>query len=315
MKIAITGGAGFIGSHLAKQLAAQGHDILILDLNAENPIDVTNEAAMMDALKGVDVIYNLAAEHRDDVRPIQRYYDVNVGGADILTKAARAHGIQKIIFTSSVAVYGLNAGESRETDTPAPFNDYGHSKYQAEDVFNTWAAEDESRSLVTIRLVATFGAGNRGNIYTLMNQIASGRFVMVGNGRNHKSVAYVENVAAFLTHIVSMGKGSHLYNYADKPDLNMRDMVRDIRTALGYKGLGLRIPYIVGFIGGWGLDILAHITGRQFPISAVRVQKFCANTVINADKAHSIFTARYSLQDGLKNMIEADFLSDKAKAA
>ncbi len=308
MKIAITGGAGFIGSRLAAGLTAAGHDVIVLDIAAENPINVTDEAAVMAALKGVDVIYNLAAEHRDDISPVSRYYDVNVGGAKMLVKAAIAHDIKTIIFTSSVAVYGLDAGESQENHLPAPFNDYGASKLEAEQVFNAWAAEDAARALVTLRLVATFGPGNRGNIYTLMEQIARGRFVMVGAGRNYKSVAYVDNVTAFLQHCLTLGAGVHLYNYADKPDLNMRAMVRYIRKALGRNGLGPRIPYIIGLLGGGCFDILAQLTGKRFPISKVRVEKFCANTVVNADKAHMTdFTAPVTLQDGLDRMIKAEF--------
>jgi nucleoside-diphosphate-sugar epimerase len=317
MKIAITGGAGFIGARLAAQLAAQGHEIVVIDINAPKPMDVTDEAAMMGtALKGVDIIYNLAAEHRDDVRPQQRYYDVNVTGAKILVKAAKQHNIKTIIFTSTVAVYGLNAGESLETDTPAPFNDYGHSKLEAEEVFNNWANEDSTRTLVTMRLVATFGPGNRGNIYNLMNQIAANRFVMVGNGDNHKSVAYVENIVAFLQHCLTFPSGKHLYNYADKPDLNMRDMVAEIRRALGYHGMGPRVPYALGLAGGVGLDAVAKVTGRTFPISAVRVRKFCADTIVNAKKAHeSGFKAPYALQDGVQEMIRAEFMESKNKAA
>lgn len=308
MKIAITGGSGFIGSRLSALLKAEGHELVVLDLAADHPVDVTDEAAVMEALTGVDAIYNLAAEHRDDVSPVARYYDVNVGGAKVLAKAAAAHNIKTIIFTSSVAVYGLDAGESTERDTPAPFNDYGSSKLQAEDVFNAWAVGDTDRSLVTLRLVATFGQGNRGNIYTLMDQIARGRFVMVGAGRNYKSVAYVDNVAAFLQHCLGRGAGAHLYNYADKPDLNMREMVRDIRAALGRSGLGPRLPYVIGLTGGVCFDVLAKLTGKNFPISRVRVEKFCANTVVNADKAHaSGFTAPASLQAGLERMMKAEF--------
>jgi len=315
MKIAITGGAGFIGSKLAEMLAAAGHELIIIDLKRSEQfpevshiINVTDEAALTKALKGVDVIYNLAAEHRDDVRPIQKYYDVNVGGAKALVAAAKANNIKTIIFTSTVAVYGLDAGESRESDTPAPFNDYGKSKLQAEEVFNAWQTKTPDSTLVAMRLVATFGPGNRGNVYTLMNQIERGKFVMVGNGRNKKSVAYLDNVAGFLQHCLSLKQGAHLYNYADKPDLNMRDMVRDIRAALGLDGLGPRVPYIIGLSGGMTFDVAAKLTGKTFPISAIRVKKFCANTVVNADKlAQTGYKAPHTLSEGIKIMMEHEF--------
>ncbi|MGB0719425.1 MAG: NAD-dependent epimerase/dehydratase family protein, partial [Bdellovibrionales bacterium] len=114
MKIAITGGAGFIGTQLAGILKAQGHDVALLDLKPSDTypedshiVDVCDRDALIRASEGVDAIYHLAAEHRDDVSPVQRYYDVNVGGGENVVAAARENGIKTIIFTSSVAVYPL----------------------------------------------------------------------------------------------------------------------------------------------------------------------------------------------------------------
>ncbi len=316
MKIGITGGSGFIGSRLVPQLKAAGHEVIVLDRNASPAVDITKAAAVRDALKGADAVYHLAAEHRDDVRPKRRYYEVNVGGAEALVEAAEAHRIQTILFTSTVAVYGLNADEVLEADAAAPFNDYSRSKWQAEEILNAWAAADAARQLVTLRLAATFGPGNRGNVYNLMDQIARGRFLMVGSGENRKSIAYVENVAAFLAHCLRLGTGRHLYNYADKPDFSMRDMVRWIRGALDLGKPALSVPYPIALAGGWGLDLLAGMAGKSLSMSAVRVRKFCADTVVNADKAHALsgFAAPYSLQEGLRAMLEAEF-SAKLQAA
>jgi nucleoside-diphosphate-sugar epimerase len=327
MRIAITGGAGFIGTQLAALLKAQGHEPVLIDIKPSEHFpehsviaDVTDKDAIHSVLKGVDAIYHLAAEHRDDVSPVQKYYDVNVEGGKNLLEAARAHNINKIIFTSSVAVYPLEPANPRtgsvETDTPAPFNDYGRSKLQSEKTFEDWAVEDPGRTLVTVRLVATFGPGNRGNIYTLINQIASGKFMMIGGGDNRKSIAYIGNVAAFLAHNLNAPQGAHLYNYADKPDLRANEMVTAIRGALGLNGCGPRIPYAIGLAGGYAFDLAAKLTGRTFPISTIRVRKFCANTIVNADKLKETgFVAPYSLHTGLTEMIESEFAARKRKKA
>jgi len=319
MKIAITGGAGFIGTALARLLKNDGHELVLIDLVPskafpENSVicDITNQKDLIGAMTGVEAIYHLAAEHRDDVSPISRYYDINVEGGKNVIAAAEANNINMIIFSSSVAVYPLVPADpengSSETHKPAPFNDYGQSKLDSEKTFEAWTASDKNRKLVIIRLVATFGPGNRGNIFTLINQIAQGKFMMIGRGENCKSIAYVGNVAAFLQHALTLQAGSHLYNYADKPDLNMRDFVGTIREALGRHGLGVKIPYALGLAGGFTFDIAAKITGRKFPISVIRIKKFCADTIVNADKIQETgFSASHSLSDGLREMIDVEF--------
>ena len=315
LTIAITGGAGFIGTALTRALITAGHVVRILDIKPSQAfpahsriVDVRDRAAMIGALEGVDVIYHLAAEHRDDVTPTSLYYDVNVGGAENVVAAAKVHGIGQIIFTSSVALYGLGKGASREDDAPDPFNDYGASKWQSEQVFNAWAEQDAGRSLITARLVATFGPGNRGNIYNLMAQIAGGRFMMVGRGTNRKSIAYVENVVAFLQHCLSM-RGRHVYNYADSPDLTMQEMVTLVRSAMDLPPPRLRLPYALGLAGGYVFDTAAALTGKKFPVSAVRIRKFCADTMVNAEAARATgFTAPYTLEQGLRQMMDAEFI-------
>ncbi len=160
-----------------------------------------------------DVIINLAAEYRDDVTPKSLYYDVNVKGAESVSRVAEEKGIIKIIFTSSVAVYGFAPIGTDETGALNPFNEYGRTKMLAEEVYKKWQAkEPDKRTLVIIKPTVVFGEGNRGNVYNLLKQIASRRLVMVGNGKNVKSMAYVENVAAFIEYILNFGPGVHIYN-------------------------------------------------------------------------------------------------------
>ena len=111
-KVAIIGCAGFVGSRL-KALLDNGNiisNVYDIDLNIElgNMIycDV-EDAISLNQVAGMDTIVNLAAVHRDDVRPLSRYDDVNVQGAVNVCNAARKHEIKKIIFTSSVAIYGF----------------------------------------------------------------------------------------------------------------------------------------------------------------------------------------------------------------
>lgn len=311
MNILIIGGSGFIGSRLVSDLQTTGHNITIFDKNpslVHQSIvrlgDVRDQGALNTVMSGMDLVYNLAAEHRDDVTPTSLYYDVNVQGAINIVTAADLNGVKKIIFTSSVAVYGLNKLNPDEQSPTVPFNNYGKSKLEAETVFTEWLEKVEGRSLTILRPVVVFGEGNRGNVFNLIKQIQSNKFMMVGLGDNRKSMAYVGNIADFLVKAMGLGHGKHLFNFATKPDLTVRDLIEFIRAELGISARMPKLPYAVGLFGGFTFDLLSKITGKKFSISSIRIRKFCANTTVSTSALeNSGFKSPYTLQEGLQRMI------------
>ncbi|WGL95352.1 NAD-dependent epimerase/dehydratase family protein [Arsenophonus nasoniae] len=313
--LTILGGSGFIGTRLANQLASQHIDFKIIDIKKSqlHPDkwlfgDVTKAETLLEPLKDASIIINLAAQHQDNVHPTSLYYDVNVDGAKNVCQVAEQLNIKQIIFTSSVAVYGFVAQETGEDGKFQPFNDYGKSKLAAEQVYDGWQAKDSQRTLVTIRPTVVFGEGNRGNVYNLFRQIAAGRFLMIGSGNNQKSMAYVENVAAFLYFVTQLKAGRHIFNYVDKPDFTMNQLTAIICLALQKQKSDLRIPYSLGLLAGYGFDLLAKIMGKNFPISSIRVKKFCARTQFKSNTiAETGFEAPVTLAKGIENTVQFEF--------
>lgn len=350
MNITIIGGSGFVGTRLTKRLLAAGHTVKIADKrksvtypelwvrcdirNAgsetkEFPESLTDKASapgkaeeaakampmqsLLDVLKGSDVVINLAAEHRDDVTPKSLYDDVNVLGSENVCNACTELGIKKIIFTSSVAVYGFAPIGTDETGEINYFNDYGRTKYLAEGKYREWLQKDANNAAVIIRSTVIFGEQNRGNVYNLLNQIASGRFPMVGKGTNRKSMNYVENVVAFIEYELSHDTvgGEYLYNYCDEPAYDMNNLVLDVYKFLGKpKSKLFHFPYWLAYCGGLCFDLLAFITRKKFAISSIRVKKFCQNTYFVASNIKKIgFVAPVKLEEGLKSTIEYEFVN------
>ncbi|HTL52321.1 MAG TPA: NAD(P)-dependent oxidoreductase [Planctomycetota bacterium] len=316
LRILLIGGSGFIGTRLTRRLVAAGHTVRIADLVPSPSFpqlwqhcDVTNPAGLRAVLPDIDLVYYLAAVHGDQVHPISRYYEVNVQGAENCCAAATAFNIQRIVFTSSVAVYGPSPRELDETAQPAPASEYGRTKLLAEDVFRAWQSNDPARSLTIVRPTTVFGEGNRGNLYNLFRSIATGRFLFVGSGRNIKSIAYIENVAAFLEFTAGLAPQSALFNYADKPDFTMEALVRTVRQALGRPPVvGLRIPYAVAYAGGRICDIAAWLTGRQGTITTQRIRKFTETTHYAAERARAAgFQPEVTLEEGLQRTLAAEF--------
>jgi nucleoside-diphosphate-sugar epimerase len=274
--------------------------------------DVRFTEKLLGAIPEKSIIVNLAAEHRDDVRPLSLYDDVNVGGAKNLCEVASKKNVRTIVFTSSVAVYGFAPIGTDESGEIVPFNDYGRTKYEAEQVFKAWQAEaPEERTLVIIRPTVVFGEQNRGNVYNLLRQIASGKFVMIGSGKNRKSMAYVENVAAFIEYSMSFKPGVHIYNYIDKPDFTMNSLVANVNRILGRsEKIGFRLPFAVGYLIGKGFDLVAAMTGKRFAISSIRVKKFCANSVYNTAIDKTGFVRPVPLEQAIAQTVQHEFIEN-----
>jgi nucleoside-diphosphate-sugar epimerase len=275
-------------------------------------LDIEDYKSLL-SIKGNDVIINLAALHHDNVLPVSRYDDVNVQGSINICNAARKYGIKKIIFTSSVAVYGFSTANADESGAHNYFNDYGRTKHLAEKVFIDWQKENLDRTIIIIRPTVVFGEGNRGNVYNLLKQIASGKFFMIGNGKNKKSMAYVENVAAFLEYSLSFNPGIHIYNYIDKPDLDMNTLVSKVRNILFTKNnIGIRLPASLGVAIGYLADIIAKISGKNFPISSIRIKKFLGTTQFRSSIGKTNFVPPVSLEEGLERTLRYEFIEDNS---
>lgn len=362
MQITIIGGSGFVGTRLTKRLLESGHTVKIADKRKsvtypelwlrcdvrnsgnetrEFPASLTDEAmapgadkiakesqpmhSLLEVLKGSDVVINLSAEHRDDVTPKSLYDEVNVQGSENVCKACTELGIHRIIFTSSVAVYGFAPVGTDESGEIKYFNDYGRTKFLAEEKYREWLKADSSNSVTIIRPTVIFGEQNRGNVYNLLRQIAGGKFPMVGKGTNRKSMNYVENVAAFIQFCVEneeklpcfendfdgtkAGK-QHLFNYCDEPAYDMNHLVLDCYKALGKPKTKLfHFPYALAYFGGLCFDLLAIILHKKFAINSIRVKKFCQNTWFKSSRVpQTEFSAPVSLEEGLRHTIDYEFV-------
>ncbi len=139
--VCVIGGSGFVGTRLICRLEQAGnYQITNLDKVSSRRYpgltrlaDVRSVQSLASIPDGAAIV-NLAAEHRDDVRPVSLYHDVNAQGAANICEAARHRGCTTIVFTSSVAVYGFADIGTDEAGPIAPFNEYGKTKYEAEQI-------------------------------------------------------------------------------------------------------------------------------------------------------------------------------------
>ena len=315
-KITIIGGSGFVGTNLCRQLAAKQRNFEIIDLKMSNQFpekckigDVRDIESLRRSITG-DVVVNLAAVHRDDVRDKSEYQRTNVDGAENVALVCSEKGIKKIIFTSTVAVYGFAEPGTDETGQINPFNEYGRTKFEAEEKLRSCYKNGEN-SLIIVRPTVIFGEGNRGNVFNLLNQIASGKFLMVGKGKNKKSMAYIGNIIAFLETCIATDRKYGVYNYVDTPDLTMNELVTQVRAKLkGKEGVGPRLPYWLGLLLGYAADLVAKLSGNNLPVSSIRVRKFASSTEFKTNKASlDDFRAPFKLSLGVERTLQSEFIN------
>ncbi|MEM1184518.1 MAG: NAD(P)-dependent oxidoreductase [Planctomycetota bacterium] len=325
MDILITGGSGFIGGYFHRELTLQGHRVVNLDLvEPSGPVaesayvkgDVRDPEAMRKALthfgQRVDHVVHLAAAHHDFGIDHDTYYDVNQNGAKVICDAMDETGVTELTFYSTVAIYG-DAAEPVTEDSPKKFfNPYGGSKWAGEQVFMEWCdkgqnADGRSRRCLTIRPTVTFGPNNFANMYSLIRQIHSGKYLQFGPGTNIKSLSYVENIVDATLYLWKHDgrAGYDAYNWIDKPDLSSAGISEVIFESLGKKAPRSNLPLWLGLLGGLPFDIVIGLTGKNLPVSTARIKKlFVAQTKYEADKVLATgYQPKVSLAEGIDRMV------------
>ena len=282
--VAVTGGSGFIGTALVRRLLADGQRVSNLDLWAEPDSslvrairgDVRNATAVRLAVQGCSTVYHLAAAHHDHGIDRDTFFGVNEGGTRTLVEACAAEGVRRIVFFSSVAVYGTAVEPRDDMAATAPESPYGESKLAGERVLTEWASGDSTRELLVVRPAVVFGRMNFANVFALIRQIDSGRFARVGEGTNVKSMVYVENALDAVHHLLAQLQDQRIIvaNLVDKPDLSSREIMETIERALARRPRRVAIPLGVALALAYPFELASTIIRRPLPVSRARVRKF-----------------------------------------
>ena len=271
MRTLVTGGAGFIGSHLVEKLLGAGHEVSILDdFNDfyDPAIKRANLAAVADhvrihvadlrdshAVKALfhrekfDVIVHLAA--RAGVRPSignpQLYYDVNIGGTLHLLEAARQTGIERFIFASSSSVYGVSkvvpfSEDLHLTQTISP---YAATKIGAEFLCSTYSHLYNMR-VVALRFFTVYGARQRPDlaIHQFTRRIYNGEPIdQFGDGTTRRDYTYIDDIIQGVTAALKYeGPLFDIFNLGESETIELSALIAEIERALGRKAQVNRLP-------------------------------------------------------------------------
>jgi nucleoside-diphosphate-sugar epimerase len=309
--IFITGGSGFIGRYLIPLLEKK-YDIIIFDIKKPDFSykgiytygNLLDTKTLVYATKKAHIIIHLAAKH-NDVGSINEYYETNLDGTKNIISAAIENNINKIIFFSSVAVYGNSFSHADENSPLNPESHYGKSKLEAEKILTKWAEGNKDRKLIIIRPAVIIGPYNYGNMFRLMKQIDKGLYAHIGKGDSIKSLAYVENIAeAAIFLLENSWHNISIYNYSDEPQLTIRQIANIIKNGLS-KNKSIVIPYYLAYSVGLLFDGISYLLQKDISVSANRIKKIASTThCISKKIRNEDFSPSYTSIDGLNKMIE-----------
>jgi nucleoside-diphosphate-sugar epimerase len=249
MNILITGGAGFLGSHLCRAVANAGHSVRVLDLHAnpEYPTiigDVTDESTVKQALDGIDAVYHLASfiEAGESVKRPYEYTRNNVLGAVVLLEAMRQMEVKTFIFSSSAAVYGEPIRVPIfEDDRTMPINPYGMTKLALEALASSYSYS-HGFTCAALRYFNLYGPGEDHTPEThaiprFITQIATGEEVTIwGSGEHQRDFVYVADIVAAHIKALDLPKGKfHYFNLSGKNATKVLDVLTMLENLIEKK--------------------------------------------------------------------------------
>ena len=333
MNYIITGGTGFISTHLTNLILERYPDAKVWNLDivkpgTPSPVVKNYKPAVRDGESlgstyvecdvrkpiGVlpfiptpdDIIFNFAAVHRTPGHEDIEYFETNIRGAENVCAFAERYGIKQIVFTSSIAPYGASEQLKTEETLPTPNTPYGISKLVAEKIHIAWQKGGEGRKLTIVRPGVVFGRGENGNFSRLYWGIRKHTFAYPGRKDTIKACVYVKELVHFILWNVEERKTPFdIFNCTFEPAYTIEQIVKVMTKVTG---LTQAVPYIPNSII-MPAAVCAQLLGSPMGICPARVKKLQISTNICGKKmANSGYQFKYTFEEAL-----ADWYNDNKK--
>jgi nucleoside-diphosphate-sugar epimerase len=313
-RVLVSGASGFTGSHLCRHLVARGYDVRALVRKTSNIRelekldleiafgDITEPGSLDKAVKGVDIVYHIAALYRQESVPSKLFWDVNVYGTKNLLEASLRAGIQRFIHCSTVGVQGeVSNPPAKETDPYNPGDDYQMTKMEGEKLALRFFIENELPGVI-VRPVGIYGSGDA-RFLKLFKHIKNGKFIMFGSG----------NVLYHLTYIDDLMYGFELcgekkealgqiYNICGNEFVSLNQFVAIIADALEVPVPRRRLPFWPLWVASILCEGICKPLGIEPPIYRRRADFFRKDRAFDISKAKRElgYEPKVDLKTGIK---------------
>jgi nucleoside-diphosphate-sugar epimerase len=324
MKVLVTGGGGFLGQAICKQLAAAGHSVFAFNRNrypaleeagiAQRVGDVSNLDSVLAAAKDVDAIVHSAGKVGAWGR-LEEYYEANVRGTDNVLAACDMHQIRRLVFTSSPSV--VQGGKDLEgVDESAPYADHYLSAYQQTKALaeqRVMAANGARLATVALRPHFIWGPGDPNLLPRILKQARSGRLRLIGKEAKKIDTTYVDNAAD--AHVLALEKleigspiAGKVYFISQGEPVTQEWLINAWLRADGFPAEARRMPLGLAKFLGAALESVYSTLGikSEPPLTRFVVEQLSTSHWfnINAARADLGYAPKVSMQEGLVRLAQ-----------
>ncbi len=282
-RVLVTGATGFTGGALARALKARGHHVRILARNPETSGfdgqsyeifkgDITSAADVDLAVKGVDVVYHLAAAYRENL-PLTALKAMNVEGTRNVLESAKRHGTGRVVHCSTVGVHGHIDHPPADENAPLkPGDDYQATKLDGEMLAKKYS--DEGLPVVIFRPVGIYGPGDM-RFLKLFRGLKKGRFIMFGDGAPLYHLTFIDDL---VRGIIACGEHPNAegktYIIAGTPAVTLNELTARISSVVGAKPPNIRLPFWLLYGASIACEGLCAPLGLKAPLYRRRADWF-----------------------------------------
>ena len=323
MKLLVTGGTGFIGSHLAEQGRRRGAEVVVLGLtdrpeeqaNAELLTrmgaevlsgSITDAELCRRAARGATHIFHLAVAMREGGKSDDFFEAINLDGTRHLLQAATEQRVQRFVYCSTIGIYGHRApGITTEESTLAPGNIYERTKVAAERLVRDFV-ENCRLPAAVLRPADVYGPRDQ-RLLKMFKGVARGRFPLFGAGKGRRHMVYVDDVVSAFFQAVdrdeAVGEGVIV---AGPRACTLRELLDQVTAATGSKRYGVRLPLAPMLGLAAAVEDVCAALAVDPPIYRRRMDFFHSDSEFDTSRARRVlgWEPKVGLEEGIRRTLE-----------
>lgn len=316
MNILVTGGNGFVGSHLVRRLLDRGNRVTTLDphsglrdseLRAHGATllrgSVTNAEDVERAMRDQELVFHLASPFGDILQPNAAYWDIEVNGTRNVLATAERYRVRRVVHCSTQGVHGIITDPPGDEESPiAPRDFYCYAKAEGEKICREFLERD--LDLVVVRPTSVYGPGDTRGWLKLYRMVANGWFLMIGDGRTYNHPVYVENlVDCFELAADNPNAKGRAYIAGDDKAVTLTELVREVAAAVETDVRIVRFPwYGMAWASAAAIEAAFKYAKTRPPVFRRRLSWFKTNRWFQIERAKNElgYQPRVQLRAGLR---------------